>query len=49
MPGMPSALPEDVKEHWEQATKPKEKAAIINAVIPKDVQYNDIFHGLLRP
>ena len=42
LPGMPSAVPAEVIQNLEAATKPKERAAIINSVVPKAVTYADL-------
>ena len=45
LPGLPGSLPAPVQEAWEQAAKgrPGDRAAIINATVPRDVSYKDTF------
>ena len=43
LPGLPGSLPDEVREQFDKASKPAEKAAVINAVVPRDVKYKDQF------
>ena len=38
--GLPTTLPDEVKDKYQQCKGPKEKAAVVNAVISKDVSYS---------
>ena len=40
---LPGSLPPEVKEAYENATTPQERAVIVNASVPRDVGYKDMF------
>ena len=38
LPGLSGSLPDEVREQFDKACKPAEKAAVTNAVVPRDVK-----------